>query len=155
MNRKIKDVVLFAILFLFIDQIIKIFLNNHMVLYQNNVLIYNLLSINLVHNTGAAFSILSGNRLLLVIIGIIAIIFTIYFVKESEDLQNYDLFVFSLLLGGILGNLLDRVIYGYVIDYISFIIFDYSFPIFNFADICIVVAVAMLVIKTVRYDVWK
>lgn len=60
-----------------------------------------------------------------------------------------------MLLGGILGNLLDRIIYGYVIDYISLNIMGYSFPIFNFADICIVIAILLMIIKTIKGDVWK
>lgn len=54
MNRNIKNVCFFGLIFLFADQIIKVFINDQMVLYQSNILIRNLLSITLVHNTGAA-----------------------------------------------------------------------------------------------------
>ena len=55
-----------------------------------------------------------------------------------------------MLLGGILGNLSDRILFGYVKDFISLYIFGYSFPVFNIADICIVVGVIILIISILR-----
>ena len=61
----------------------------------------------------------------------------------------------SMLYGGIIGNFIDRIIYGYVIDYLEFIIINYNYPIFNFADICIVISVIGIVIKSIWEDVCK
>ena len=66
--------------------------------------------------------------------------------KNNVKLKNIDKIIYGILLGGIIGNLIDRVLYGYVIDYLSFNIFGYSFPIFNFADICIVLSMIGLII---------
>ena len=74
MNKKLKDVYFFAIIFLIIDQAIKFYLSSKMSIYQSIVLIKNFLSINYVHNTGAAFSLFRDNRLLLILVGIIAVI---------------------------------------------------------------------------------
>ena len=76
------------------------------------------------------------------------------FVKD-KSLKSVEVFFIGMLLGGILGNLVDRVIFQYVTDYLEFIIFGYHFPIFNFADICIVVSVITLLILNLKEDVWK
>lgn len=155
MNKKLKDVCFFGVIFLVIDQAIKLFLSNSMILNQSNVLIKNFLSITYVHNTGAAFSLFENNRLLLIIIGIVALISLIIYISKLVELTDFDIFTYSLLLGGIAGNLVDRIIYGYVIDYISLNIFGYHFPVFNFADICIVVSVILILFTTLKGDLWK
>ena len=55
-----------------------------------------------------------------------------------------------MLIGGILGNLFDRIIYGYVIDYLDFYILGYNYPVFNIADMCIVISVFLIIIDTIR-----
>lgn len=59
---------------------------------------------------------------------------------------------YIFLTGGIIGNLIDRIIYGYVVDYLRFIIFGYNFPIFNLADICITIGVILLIINMLRKE---
>lgn len=155
MNKKFKDVCFFSIIFLIIDQAIKFYLNSKMVLNQTTIIIKNFLNITYVHNTGAAFSLFSGSKILLILIGIIAVIGFIIYVSKIVDLSDFDMFTYSMLLGGILGNLLDRIIHGYVIDYISLNIFGYHFPIFNFADVCIVVSVILILLESIKGDLWK
>jgi signal peptidase II len=78
--------------------------------------------------------ILTGSRILLIIVAIISL-FLIYFVLiRNKKLNNFDILCFGLLYGGIIGNLIDRVVRGYVVDYLEFIIVNYNFPIFNVAD---------------------
>ena len=57
---------------------------------------------------------------------------------------------FALIYGGLVGNLIDRVVYGYVIDYLHFFIFDYSFPVFNFADTAIVIGFSLVIIAIIK-----
>ncbi|MDE5889251.1 MAG: signal peptidase II, partial [Bacilli bacterium] len=57
---------------------------------------------------------------------------------------------FGLLYGGLAGNLIDRIISGYVIDFLDFYIFKYDFPVFNVADICIVLGVLLLIYATIK-----
>lgn len=155
MKQNLKDIYVFGIIFVIADQILKIILSNTMIVNQNFIVIKNFFSIRLAHNTGAAFSILSNSRFLLIVIGILAIIGLIFYVKNLDIIDDIDTFVYALLFGGIVGNLIDRIIYGYVIDYISFNFGDFYFPIFNFADICIVLAVTIILIRTIKESLWK
>ena len=155
MKKNLKNIYLFGIVFVIVDQILKIILSNKMIVNQNFIIIKNFFSIRLAHNTGAAFSILSDSRVLLAFIGIAALIGLIFYIRSLEIIDDIDAFSYALLIGGITGNLIDRIIYGYVIDYLSFNFGDYYFPIFNFADICIVLAVIIILIKTIKESLWK
>ena len=68
-----------------------------------------------------------------------------YFFK-IKNIKTVEFISYSVLIGGIIGNLWDRLKYGKVIDYLDFKIFGYNFPVFNFADICIVISVILLLI---------
>ena len=75
--------------------------------------------------------------------------------KQIEEglynkLNKLDYIIYSLLYGGIVGNLFDRIVYGYVIDYLDFYIFNYNFPVFNFADVCIVISVILIIFDSIR-----
>ncbi len=155
MKKGLKDILGLSFVFLIIDQIVKIVLNNRMILNQTVIVIKNFFSITLVHNTGAAFSLFSGNRYLFIFIAILIILGLIFYIKGLEYLDELDVFIYSMLFAGIFGNLVDRVVYGYVIDYLSFNFGNFLFPVFNFADICIVVAVFLYIARTIKGDLWK
>lgn len=155
MKKGISSVIVFSIIFLVVDQVIKLFLDGHMILNQSNILIKNLLNITLVYNTGAAFSIFMGSRIFLILIGVLSVLGILFYVYKIGLETDSDVFIFSLLLGGILGNLIDRIVHGYVIDYLSFNIGSYYFPVFNFADVCIVFSIILIIIKNLKEDVWK
>jgi len=155
MNKKFKDVSFFAIIFLIVDQAIKFFVSSKLILNQSNMKIKDFLNITYVQNTGAAFSLFSGNKWLLIVIGLLALVGLSIYIYKLADITDFDMFTYSLLLGGILGNLIDRIIHGYVIDYISLNIFGYHFPIFNFADMCIVISVVLIFIGMLKGDLWK
>lgn len=73
----------------------------------------------------------------------------LYFIKDKK-LKKIEVITYSILIGGIIGNLIDRIVYGYVIDYLSFNIFGYHFPVFNLADICIVVSVFLMIMIEIK-----
>ena len=155
MKKGFKSVLFFGIVFTIIDQVVKIVLSNKMIINQTFIVIKNFFSITLVHNTGAAFSILTGSKWLLIFIGIAALIGLIIYIKKLEKIDDIDIFTYSLLVGGVLGNLIDRVVHGYVIDYLSFNFGNYYFPIFNFADICIVLSILIILFRMIKEDLWK
>lgn len=155
MKKGFKDILFFGIIFTIIDQVVKIILSNKMIVNQTFIVIRNFFSITLVHNTGAAFSIFENSRILLMLIGILALIGLILYIKKLEAIDDIDIFTYSLLVGGIVGNLIDRIVYGYVIDYLSFKFGEFYFPIFNFADVCIVVAILIILFRMIKEDLWK
>lgn len=155
MKKNLINVYLLSIWVVTVDQFFKIYLSSKSLFEKPFVIAPNFFSIDLVHNTGGAFGILSGNRWIFVAIGVLVVAILSFLVTKMEYLDSKGTFVFSLLIGGILGNVIDRVIHGYVIDYLSFKIAGYNFPIFNFADICIVVSIIIILVSNVGEDLWK
>lgn len=150
-----KKITIVSLLLVLIDQIVKLVVNNFCQLNSSIEVIKDFFYITKVNNYGAAWSILDGNRLFLIVIGIIAIVAIILFFIKNKNLTNKEILVYSLLIGGIIGNLVDRVLLGYVIDYLDFIIFNYDYPIFNFADICIVISALLMLISIFKEDICK
>ena len=83
-------------------------------------------------NEGAAWSIFSGQRIILILIGLISLYFINKYIKDFKE-NKRNILAFGLLIGGIVGNLLDRMFLGYVRDFLDFKIFGYDYPIFNLA----------------------
>ncbi len=135
-----KKLVIITILYLLLDILTKRLALKY---FTNLAIIPEFLSFTLAKNTGAAFSILEGKSLALSLVSIFVIIYLVWLVKNNK-LSKLQLAGYSLLLAGILGNLIDRICYHYVIDFIHFHISNYSFPIFNVADIGIVVGTFIL-----------
>lgn len=116
------------------------------------VVIKDFFVLDKVTNEGAAFSFFSGYVFVLVLISILIL----YYVNKSiiNDIRSKTgILGVSMLIGGILGNLFDRVFYGKVIDFLSFNIFGYMFPVFNLADTFICVGVGLLIIEFLRGDI--
>ena len=144
----LKRIVPFSLIIFIVDQVVKLIVSFNLELNSSIMVIKDFFYISYVHNLGAAFSILYGNRFFLVIVSFFALFLIYYFLLKNKVFRCFDVVVYSLLIGGILGNLFDRIVYGYVIDYLDFCFFGYNFPIFNIADTCIVVAVVLFVFDT-------
>jgi len=148
MNKR-ENIYKITLILLLIDQIIKIIVNNCMNLYQEIKIIPNFFSLVYVKNTGAAFSIFENGVIYLSILSVIfVLILDKYIKKEITKFNKYDIISFGMIMGGIFGNLIDRIIHHGVIDYLSFSFGSYNFAIFNFADTCIVCGVILLIINT-------
>lgn len=138
-----KNILFLSTGLVLVDQIIKLIITKSMYLYQSIKVIPNFLYITYVENDGAAFSILSGGRWFFVIIGVIALVLMFKFIYDDSKVSKFDTISYSLTTSGIVGNLIDRIYLGKVIDYIDVRVLD--FPIFNFADICIVIGTFMII----------
>ena len=125
--------ILLSILIILSDQFTKHIIDiNHTSFINKDLLLF---SIDYVKNYGAAFNILNGNRIFLSTISTIITLLLIYFILYKKHLSNLDLFSYSFILAGTIGNGIDRITNGYVIDFINLNFID--FPVFNIADISI------------------
>ena len=138
-------------LVLLVDQIIKGLVSKFLY-FESITLIPHFFRLTYVQNDGAAWNILSGNRYLLVGIAVVAIVLVYYFMIHNKKLSWLEKIGYSLFIGGVLGNLWDRFWLGFVIDYLDFNIFGYNFPVFNLADIVIVISMILIVIQIIKGD---
>lgn len=146
-----KKIIIYSIFLLIIDLMTKYLIDNFLNLMETKEIIANFFSITKVYNYGASWNILSGYRLLLIIITILILLALFYY--ETKFLVNKrNIVAFSLLYSGIIGNLINRIIHGYVIDFLDFNIFGYDYPVFNFADIFIVCGIFLLGVAIVKKE---
>lgn len=128
-----------ALVIIVLDQITKYLFSVYMKLNQSIPLLGNILHFTFVHNQGAGFGILQGQRVFFIIFSLIVLGAVIYSWKNIPKEVSIPL---GLIIGGLVGNLLDRAIFGYVVDFIDFRIW----PVFNLADSAITIGVIWLVI---------
>ena len=140
-----KLIILISLFVLGIDILTKQLVLNTMIEYQSIPIINNFFSITFAKNTGGAFSFLEGRVPLIIIMTSIVIIFIIKYIKNNH-INKLETICYSLVIGGAIGNLIDRIIYGYVIDFLDFNLLGYNFPIFNLADTAIVIGIILLII---------
>ena len=135
-----------SILIFLIDQYTKyLMLNNNKKLINKDLLLFNL---DFVKNYGAAFNIFSGSRIFLSLISIIFSILIIYLMLRKNTFKSIDLYSYSFILGGTIGNGIDRILKGFVVDFINLNIIN--FPVFNIADISINIGFIFLL-----YNIFK
>ena len=146
MNRKILTI---AIIALAIDQITKVATSIILEFNQPLQVIKDFFYLTLCHNAGAAWGIFSNTKIIILLGTIIALI-TIYHFIYCFKQNKRNTIAFGLLLGGLSGNLIDRLFFGYVRDFLDFYIFGYDYPVFNIADICIVFGVILLIIAVLK-----
>ena len=138
-------IVLFGIL---LDQITKYYVAHNFIQGARQKVIDGFFYLTYVRNTGAGFSILQGQRWVFIILTFIALPLFIYLYVKSDPGHKLERFAYLLLISGTIGNFIDRVLYGSVVDFLDFIIFGYDFPVFNVADIFITVGVGLYLLLT-------
>lgn len=118
--------------------------------YESKPVINGFFYFTLCYNTGGAWSMFSGNVAILAAISVVALALVIFtMVKSNTMFYKYSSAIF---IGGLIGNLYDRLVYHKVIDFLDFVIFGYDFPVFNIADCFICVGVALMLIAMIREE---
>jgi signal peptidase II len=149
MQRKYWVLLFICFYILSVDQWTKYVVQQKLPLYLRVEVIHGFFNLTHVRNTGGAFGIFGGERgglgsLLFVVVSLIAIgILLFLFIKMREEKEMIS-FSFPLILAGAIGNLIDRLRYGEVIDFLDFHLFSYHWPAFNIADSAITVGVILL-----------
>ena len=154
LRNKIIVLVVLSVAILALDLITKYVICGMFAENEGITAIPYLFNIIVVHNEGAAWGILSGNQIGLIILSILLFAFLVwYFVKEKK--KSWLLVVsMAFIYGGCIGNLFDRIVFGYVRDFIQFAFWQ-SFPIFNFADVFLTVGVILFAIYLIIFLVKK
>mgnify|MGYP003571267441 CR=1 FL=1 len=147
-----KKILSFSFVTFIIDIISKIVVSNYLNLNESIVIIKNFFNLTYVRNYGAAWSILNNRVSFLVIISLIIIGTIIYYISKKNNYNKMEILSYCLILGGALGNLINRVINGYVIDFLDFNILGYDYPIFNLADTFIVIGVVLLFVNSLKKE---
>lgn len=133
-----------SITIIMLDQISKLIMID-----KNINIIPQILSFSYTQNTGMAFGLISNNIIFVIIFNIVILGIIIKFLKENNDSIDYTVLVsLILIVSGGIGNLIDRILRGYVVDFIKF---DFiNFPIFNVADISVTIGVLILIIVIIK-----
>lgn len=143
-----------AFIIIILDQWTKWLVVERMELHQSIPLIDEILYLTSHRNPGAAFGILQNQRLFFIVVTTIVVIYIVYLLIKNRHRHSWLTYGLALILGGAIGNFIDRLLTGEVVDFIDvkIIIFNfyYDFPIFNVADSALVIGVGMLIIDTIR-----
>ncbi len=139
-----------ASIVIMIDLILKFIVSSKLVENESIKVIPNFFSIYYLKNTGAAFSILQDSTVFLVILSAIILLILNNYIDKEKSLSKMSEISLGMVIGGIFGNMIDRIINHSVTDFISFRIFNYNFPVFNIADIGITVGVFLLLISVLK-----
>ena len=149
-SRDRRTVLLIVLLIIVFDQLTKLAIRESLALNESKVLIPKFLSLTHIQNSGAIFGMLRGMNTLLIIIGIVVVIWLLYYTytwASTNEKRNMPLF-FALIIGGAASNIIDRIVYGSVIDFINF----HFWPAFNIADSAITVGVAAIIFYHLKND---
>lgn len=146
-SRYLMSTFIYTFLLVVIDQVSKYIVSRiNSINSLHFVVIDGFFNITYAENEGAAFSILQGKRIYFIIITFVVIIgLVIYLLKEN--VKGIEKICLILIMAGAIGNLIDRIIHGYVIDFLDFNIFGYDFPIFNVADSYITIGVILFILN--------
>ena len=157
MKRKYWVLLVFCIGILLLDQWTKSMVVQKLPLYQRVEVVQGFFNLTHVRNTGGAFGVFGGEKgglgsILFVVVSLVAIgaiIFLFLKIKENERILALS---FSLILSGAVGNLIDRLRYGEVVDFLDFHLFTYHWPAFNVADSAICIGIGLMALELLKGD---
>ena len=147
-NRKSIKVITYSFYIVLLDQVSKFLILNTLGFERSQNIIPNLLNFTLVKNRGAAFSLLSNSTSLLTIISILASLVLITIILKYPPRSFWNFIGLAYLLGGTVGNGIDRFFKGYVLDFLELV--PINFPIFNLADISINIAIICFIVDIIK-----
>ncbi|MGH7852001.1 MAG: signal peptidase II [Candidatus Binatia bacterium] len=155
MRRKWKIVVGWVAAIVIVDQITKAIVDHTMPLHHSIPLIDGFFNLTYIRNTGAAFGIFAGSHEVfrlpfLIGVSILAMAFILVMLKRLRDAATGLIIALAFILGGAIGNLIDRVVYGDVIDFLDFYWAHYHWPAFNVADSFITIGVAITLFYLIK-----
>jgi len=145
--------IIFTAVLIMIDRISKIMAAKYLVGKGTVVIIPHLLGLQYLENTGMAFSMLSGKTVFLAVVTSLALAVMAYFLFIKRIGQPFEKFCFILIFAGGVGNLIDRIFQGYVIDYFEFLFMD--FAIFNVADVYVCIGVGLYALYVFYTEYFK
>ncbi len=146
MKKKIYGL---AFLFFLLDLVSKVLITHFLELSSSIKIIDKFFYLTYVQNKGAAFSILENKQVLILLVTLFVLFFLNNYLTKTE-VNKKEILAYSMIIGGILGNLFDRLVYGYVIDFLSFHFGSFNYPVFNLADTFIVIGAFLLMFLSFR-----
>ena len=138
--------IIVAVLVVAADQLTKWLVMTRMTEFAEIPVIQGFFSLQFVYNPGAAFGMLGGARWFFVAVALLAVGAMLWFLRHPEGKEGLVPLALGLLMGGSVGNLIDRIRFGEVVDFFLFYWRDYSFPNFNVADIAITLGVGLFIL---------
>ncbi|MBI5750317.1 MAG: signal peptidase II [Nitrospinae bacterium] len=151
MSNKYSPLIIILFIMAILDQITKLYIVSNFELYQSAEIIKGFFNITYIRNSGVAFGMFSNLKGVFIQIAFIAIyiIAIISIVILYRETHGYSHIALSLILSGAIGNLIDRIFRGEVVDFLDFHWQNYHWPAFNVADSCITVGVGLLMITMI------
>ncbi len=144
--------------FIVLDQVTKYLVNRHIPIGESNELIPGFFSLQHVRNTGAAMGILEGHRWVFMLFTIIIIVAAVVFLCSGKVKNRWGILSLSMIIGGGIGNMIDRIFLGEVVDFFAFNFWGFQFWVFNVADIfvtCGTIVLAFYIMLSSDFDSQK
>lgn len=141
---------LIALIVFLVDQGIKYLIATRLELYEQIPVIGDFFVITSSRNRGAAFGILQDQLWFFIVVTLLVVVGIIWYMRKvTTEGRKLLPIALALVLGGALGNFIDRIVMGEVVDFLQFTFGTYTFPIFNIADSCIVIGVGLIILDTI------
>ena len=148
---KKREIIILAIV-VAIDLISKYYIQSIMTLGDSTMIIKDFFYLTFVHNEGAAWGMLSGKMELFFVITIVVLVVIGYILFTTDRKKTLLRIALVIILGGTLGNFYDRVVFGYVRDFLNFYPLGYDFPVFNVADSALTIGYVLLAWYLLRHS---
>jgi signal peptidase II len=144
MTRRTGVFLLCAAAIVALDQVTKVFASSHLLPGESISVLGDFIRLTLVHNTGAAFGLFPGSRVPFIVVSVVAIAVVLYLFFRETYRSVANRILLGCILGGAIGNLIDRVRLGYVVDFIDVGFGTARWPVFNAADSAVTIGVLLL-----------